>query len=94
MLDIGCGPGETDRMLERRVARLAGVDTSAAMVEAARKRNPWAEYRISEGGAPLPFSDGAFDLTFAICVLHHVEPPQRPALVSRGRPGDQAGGRW
>ena len=94
VLDIGCGPGETDRLLERRVARLAGVDTSAAMVEAARKRNPWAEYRISEGDAPLPFSDGAFDLTFAICVLHHVEPPQRPALISEAVRVTRPGGRW
>ena len=91
VLDIGCGPGETDRMLERRVARLAGVDTSAAMVEAARKRNPWAEYRIAAAGAPLPFPDGSFDLAFTICVLHHVEPRQRPALISEAvrvtRPG-------
>jgi SAM-dependent methyltransferase len=91
MLDIGCGPGETDRILDGRVARLAGIDTSAAMVEAARKRNPWAEYRVTEAGAPFPFPDGSFDLAFAICVLHHVEPPQRPALISEAvrvtRPG-------
>ena len=79
-------------MLEGRVARLAGVDTSAAMVEAARKRNPWAEYRIAEAGAPLPFPDGSFDLAFAICVLHHVEPPQRPALISEAVRVTRSGG--
>jgi SAM-dependent methyltransferase len=91
VLDIGCGPGETDRLLEGRVGRLAGVDTSVAMVEAASERNPWAEYRIVEAGAPLPFPDDSFDLAFAICVLHHIDPPQRPELIAEAarvtRPG-------
>ena len=80
-LDVGCGPGETDRLLEGRVRGLTGVDVSGPMIEAARERNPWAEYtEVAENGRiPLP-SDGV-DVTFAICVLHHVAPPQRGRLI-------------
>jgi SAM-dependent methyltransferase len=82
VLDVGCGPGETDQMLTGEIGRLAGVDTSTAMVDVARERNPWADYRVSEAGGPLPFDDHSFDLAFAICVLHHVAPPQRPPLIA------------
>ncbi len=78
-------------MLEGRVGGLAGVDTSAAMVEIARERNPWAHYLASEAGAELPFAAASFDVSFAICVLHHVQPRQRARLVAEAarvtRPG-------
>jgi SAM-dependent methyltransferase len=92
VLDIGCGPGETDRMLAGRVGRLAGVDTSAAMIETARTHNPWADYRIADAGAPLPFPDRSFDLAFAICVLHHVQPAERPALIAEATRVTKPGG--
>jgi SAM-dependent methyltransferase len=81
-LDVGCGPGETDGFLEGRVARLAGVDIAPKMLERARERNPWAEYRHLEPGAEIPFAAGSFDVCFAICVLHHVPVSQRPGLVA------------
>lgn len=80
-LDVGCGPGETDRFLQGRVGRLTGVDVAPVMLEHARRRNPWAEYRDSASGDPLPFADGAFDVCFAICVFHHVERGGRLSLV-------------
>jgi len=80
-LDVGCGPGETDRFLNGRVGRLTGVDVAPVMLERARRRNPWAEYRDSRSGDPLPFEDGAFDVCFAICVFHHVERGERPPLL-------------
>lgn len=80
-LDVGCGPGETDRFLKGRVGRLAGVDVVPGMVERARERNPWAEYRAYEEGGPAPYDDGTFDVCFAICVLHHVPADQRLPLV-------------
>jgi SAM-dependent methyltransferase len=81
-LDVGCGPGETDRMLEGKVGSLAGVDVASQMVEVAGERNPWAEYRAVRAGGPLPYEAGAFDVSFAVCVLHHVPPSQRSGLVS------------
>ena len=80
-LDVGCGPGETDSFLEGRVRRLAGVDVAAGMVERARRRNPWGEYRHYAAGDPIPYDDGSFDVCFTICVLHHVAAERRPALV-------------
>jgi SAM-dependent methyltransferase len=81
-LDLGCGPGETDRYLEGRVGRLAGVDVVPGMIERARERNPWAEYRVYREGDPIPYDDGAFDVCFAICVLHHIAPGQRSGIVA------------
>ena len=90
-LDVGCGPGETDRFLEGRVARLAGVDVAPEMVERARERNPWAEYRGYAAGEPIPFEDASFDVSFAICVFHHVGRARAaPAGAGDGQ-GHQAG---
>lgn len=80
-LDVGCGPGETDSFLEGRVRRLAGVDVAAGMVERARRRNPWGEYRHYAAGDPIPYDDASFDVCFTICVLHHVAPEGRSAVV-------------
>jgi SAM-dependent methyltransferase len=79
--DLGCGPGETDRFLEGRVGRLVGGDISPRLVEVAEDRNPWAEYGTLGQGEPLPYADDSFDVSFAICVLHHVAPPERAGLV-------------
>ena len=79
-LDVGCGPGETDRWLAGRVQALSGVDVSREMIEVARRRNPGVEYRPSEPGR-LPFPAERFDVCFTVCVLHHVALPERPALV-------------
>jgi SAM-dependent methyltransferase len=81
-LDVGCGPGETDRFLEGQVRAMSGVDASTAMVEAAQRRNPWAAYRTADRDGDLPFPTAEFDVSFAICVLHHVRRPQRAALVA------------
>ena len=80
-LDVGCGPGETDRLLKGRVRSLAGVDVASGMLERARRSNPWAEYRDYSAGEPLPFEQGTFDVSFAICVFHHVPREQRISLV-------------
>jgi SAM-dependent methyltransferase len=81
-LDVGCGPGETDRFLEGRVGGLTGVDVASELVERARERNPWAEYLAYRAGEPIPCEPDSVDVSVAICVFHHVEPPARPALVS------------
>jgi SAM-dependent methyltransferase len=81
VLDVGCGVGLTDRQLLPHVASLTGADVSSGMVEQARKANPSASYEVFDGER-LPFEDGSFDVSFAICVLHHVEPPDRPGFVA------------
>jgi SAM-dependent methyltransferase len=91
-LDLGCGPGETDRFLEGRVGRLAGVDVVPGMIERARERNPWADYRVYGEGDPIPCGDAAFDVCFAICVLHHVAPARRSGIVAEMKRVCRAGG--
>jgi SAM-dependent methyltransferase len=80
VLDVGCGTGLADRLLLPHVAALEGVDVSEGMVDRARAENPAASYQVYDGRA-LPFADGAFDVVFAMCVLHHVEPPDRRGLL-------------
>lgn len=81
VLDVGCGIGVTDELLMPYVGKLTGVDVSSAMVNEAKQRNPAASYSIY-GGTRLPFNDDAFDLAFAICVLHHVDPWQWDAFLA------------
>jgi SAM-dependent methyltransferase len=79
-LDVGCGPGIFDRHLGSSF-ELHGVDVSPAMVERAREVNPEGSYCVYDGRR-LPYADGELDVVFAVCVLHHVDPPDRPALVA------------
>lgn len=79
-LDVGCGPGLTDRFLAGRIGELHGVDVSPEMVARAGAENPSVSYQVSDATS-IPHEDGRFDVTFAICVLHHVDRAQRGELV-------------
>jgi SAM-dependent methyltransferase len=79
-LDVGCGLGLTDEYLKDEVGALHGIDVAEGVVERAGERNPWAEYVVYDG-ATTPFRDELFDVTFAICVLHHVEPARWHGFV-------------
>jgi len=72
-LDVGCGVGLTDQFLVGRVGAVHGIDISGPVIQQAKKRNPRARYKVYNGKR-MPFADGTFDVTFAICVLHHVPP--------------------
>jgi SAM-dependent methyltransferase len=80
-LDVGCGPGVTDAYLLPHVGSLTGVDPSTDFVERAARNNPGASYLASDGQV-LPFEDARFDVTFAICVVHHVEQSGWEAFAS------------
>lgn len=80
-LDVGCGTGITDRHLARRFAELHGVDLSAASLHEAQVANPSVTYH-HQTGDHLPLPDDGFDLAFAVCVLHHVDPPHRERFVA------------
>jgi SAM-dependent methyltransferase len=75
ILDVGCGVGLFDSFLEGHFGTLTGIDISAKSVEEAKRRNPWATY-LSYDGETLPFADGSYDITLAVCVAHHVPPAQ------------------
>jgi ubiquinone/menaquinone biosynthesis C-methylase UbiE len=74
-LDVGCGMGNIHRSLAPRFSKLHGIDVSAGLLDAARSKNADVAYELYDG-LELPFESNAFDLAFAICVVHHV-PPNR-----------------
>jgi SAM-dependent methyltransferase len=79
-VDIGCGVGSTDSHLAARFGELHGVDTAAETIERAAACNPTVRYQ-SYDGRVLPFADASVDLAFAINVVHHVPPAERPAFA-------------
>jgi SAM-dependent methyltransferase len=75
MLDVGCGVGEFHPFIRGMFGRVCGTDVSTASVAQARARNPEVQYEAYEGET-LPYESASFDLSIAICVLHHVPPAQ------------------
>ncbi|RJT26026.1 class I SAM-dependent methyltransferase [Mesorhizobium waimense] len=72
-LDVGCGVGALHPYLEGDFERLDGCDVSQESILRASQDNPSVAYRACT--APnLPYDNGAFDLAFASCVVHHVAP--------------------
>lgn len=73
ILDVGCGVGITDHHLTGHFRKLNGIDLSPGVVRKAKVLNPKASYR-HYAGRTLPYPSNSMDVTFAICVMHHVGP--------------------
>ena len=74
ILDAGCGSGPLFAALRDRGAIVTGIDTSAGMLELARRRlGADADLRVADLASPLLFPDGAFDDVIASLVLHYLE---------------------
>jgi SAM-dependent methyltransferase len=80
-LDVGCGVGETDRLLAPQVGFLHGIDVSQDSIDRARVAIPQGHYQV-DGGDRIPFDDASIDFAFAVCVMHHVPPSQWASLVA------------
>jgi ubiquinone/menaquinone biosynthesis C-methylase UbiE len=61
VLDVGCGTGYLTQHLGGVVV---GLDQSAAMLDIARERVPWADF-VRGDALNMQFADGSFDLVFA-----------------------------
>jgi ArsR family transcriptional regulator len=84
--DLGCGTGRVCAALAPFVARVVGVDGSAAMLHAARKRLQGmgnVDLRRGELEA-LPVDDARLDAATIMLVLHHLPDPPK-ALAEAGR---------
>lgn len=79
-LEVGCGTGLMQHRLRASIARLWGIDTSLGSLAQAGRTGSRARL-VAADGRHVPFADGSFDLVFAVCVLHHVRPGGRDALV-------------
>jgi ArsR family transcriptional regulator len=75
--DLGCGTGAMTAELARHVKRVIGVDNSAAMLKAAKKRVGEAANVDLRRGAleALPIDDGACDAAILSLVLTYVPDP-------------------
>ena len=88
-LDLGCGDGRLTGLL--RAPEVVAADVSAVALERARRR--LLEFRTVElePDAPLPFSDGEFDLVLCADTIEHVRDVQ--LLLSEARRVLRPGGR-
>ncbi|MEA3130908.1 MAG: trans-aconitate 2-methyltransferase [Paraburkholderia sp.] len=88
-VDIGCGPGNSTEALAARLpgATVSGLDSSADMIEAARKRLPQFQFEVSD--ITKWDATGSYDLILANAVLQWVPDHEQlfPALVNKLAPG-------
>jgi SAM-dependent methyltransferase len=83
ILDFGTGVGVSIPWFAKHFphAALTGVDVSRRSLEVARSRFPDAAVLVPFDGRTLPFEDGSFDVAFAACVFHHIEPGLHLGLI-------------
>jgi trans-aconitate 2-methyltransferase len=88
-VDLGCGPGNSTEVLSLKLpgARVSGIDNSADMIEAARRRLPQLHFTVRdilEWEQPGPFD---VILANAVCQWLPDHASLLPALVRKLAPG-------
>ncbi len=84
VLSLGCGIGDTEILLARRVGQVRGIDLSPAAVRQGRddaRRAGIANAEFEEGS--LEAAAGRFDAVIAIFFLHHL--PDEALAAAPGR---------
>jgi ubiquinone/menaquinone biosynthesis C-methylase UbiE len=85
VVDLGCGDGSLSRPVLERCERLTLVDSSAAMLESARRDTPAAWLPkvdfLNSDANELDLLDGSFDLAMCIGLLAHVD--DSDAMIER-----------
>lgn len=67
-LDVGCGEGRFCRFLRAEGIAAVGIDPTAALIRAARRRDPDGDYRIGRAET-IDFPDASFDLVVSYLSL-------------------------
>jgi ArsR family transcriptional regulator len=91
--DLGCGTGQVSEMVAPFVQRVIAVDSSRAMLKAARQRlGHLSHVDIRHGDLETPpIDDSALDAAVSCLVLHHVSDP--PAVLRAAARALRPGGR-
>lgn len=90
ILDLGCGDGALTEELAASGAIVTGVDASASMIAAARKRNLNVELYSADA---LPYTD-RFDAVFSNAALHWISAASQPASLACIHRALHPGGRF
>lgn len=78
VLDVGCGSGVFTRILGRHGLKAAGLDLSAGILGAARRREPSIGF-VCGDAERLPFGDGSLDGVLLSGLIHHIPDPSQCA---------------
>lgn len=84
VLDVGCGHGLIHPYLKEMTTHpleITGIDVASDVIEIAKKDHPQNVYSDYDG-KKIPYPDGSFDVTYTICVMHHVPPNEWDNFVS------------
>jgi trans-aconitate methyltransferase len=90
ILDIGCGDGALTEQLAATGAILTGVDSSPAMLEAARRRNLNVDLHSVTA---LPYNQ-QFDAVFSNAALHWIPAQDQPIALTNIHRALRPGGRF
>jgi ubiquinone/menaquinone biosynthesis C-methylase UbiE len=86
VLDVGCGTGAFLASYAAAGCRVAGLDASAEMLAAARRRLGPGAVLVQGDAAALPFPSAAAGLVTATMLFHSLSPAaRRAALAEMGR---------
>jgi SAM-dependent methyltransferase len=98
VLSLGCGSGEYERLLAPCVRRLTAVDLSPVAIAEAGRRAAAGDLRnlefVEASLLEVSLPEAAFDVVYALGVLHHLAPGDRQALLARVRRWLVPGGRF
>lgn len=77
ILDVGCGPGTSGRMLEINGSHVVYLDIDKlVLLRHLRNRD-----RVVADGSALPFKDRSFDFTTSVDTLEHLPKSKREAFI-------------
>ncbi len=96
VLDLGTGTGETLAAVLARHdgARAVGVDKSAGMLDAARRRLAGFPVELVVAGLDDPLPAGRYDLVVSALAVHHLDGGAKAALFARVAAALRPGGRF
>uniref|UniRef100_A0A8C3FAL2 Methyltransferase type 11 domain-containing protein n=1 Tax=Chrysemys picta bellii TaxID=8478 RepID=A0A8C3FAL2_CHRPI len=83
-VDVGCGSGQSTRVLAAHFEKVVGTDISEAQIEAAKQAAsfPNVTYHVCPA-EELPFADGSVDLITAFTAAHWFDMPRFMKEVDR-----------